>query len=578
MTLRRAAVLALAALVFPAAAQLRPAQPEVASGWTPKQLATAKHYMVAAANPLAVEAGLKMLARGGSAVDAAIATQLVLNLVEPSSSGIGGGAYLVHYDAASKALTALDARETAPAGATPTLFVKPDGQPMSFIEARWGGRSVGTPGVPRLLEVAHARHGKLPWKALFEPAIEIAEKGFAISPRLNRMIRADHGLAQEPGARSYFFDERGEPKAVGTILRNPEFAETLRALAARGADAFYGGDIARDIVAAVRGHRNPGTLSLEDLAHYRVRDVEPLCGAYRAWKLCGFPPSSSGGIAVLQVMGALEGRDMSRVRPNSAQAVHLKSEAERLAFADRARYVADDRFVDVPVKGLVDPAYIAARARLIRDDRSMGRASAGTPAGVSAAYAEDPMDEAAGTSHISVVDAQGNAVSMTTTIETFFGSRVMVRGFLLNNELTDFNFLPLAASGPVANRVEPGKRPRSSMTPFIVLDGKTGALDLVIGSPGGSGIIGFITKALIGVLDWNMDVQQAIDLPNYGSRNGPTEIESGSDLERLDGALKALGHDVRAIEMTSGLHAIRRTRDGWEGGADPRREGVARGR
>jgi gamma-glutamyltranspeptidase/glutathione hydrolase len=560
-----------------ATAQLRPSQPEPPSGWTAKPLAHAKQYMVAAANPLAVEAGLRMLEQGGSAVDAMVATQLALNLVEPSSSGLGGGAFFLYYDAKTKATRAIDAREVAPAGATPELVLK-DGKPMPFLEARVGGRSVGVPGTPRLLEVAHARYGKLPWKALFEPAIELAEKGFPVSPRFHKLVGDDKGLADEPAARAYFFDAEGRPKAVGTTIRNPEFAKTLRAMAERGADAYYTGDIAADIVKAVRGHRNAGTLSMEDLAGYRVRDVEPLCGPYRAWRLCGMPPSSSGGIAVLQILGELERFDMASVRPNSSQAVHLLSEAERLAFADRGRYVADDRFVDVPVKGLVDRGYIASRSALIQPEKSMGKASAGDPAGVKVAYADDPWDEVMGTTQISIVDREGNAVSMTTTIESFFGSRIMVRGFLLNNELTDFNFLPVEGGVAVANSVAPGKRPRSSMAPFLVFDGKTGAFDMTIGSPGGSLIITYVAKTLIGLLDWKLDMQRAIDLPNYGSRNGPTEIEKGTELEDVAASLKAMGHEVRAIDMTSGVQGIRRVKGGWEGGADPRREGVARGR
>jgi gamma-glutamyltranspeptidase / glutathione hydrolase len=560
-----------------AVAQLRPA-PETASGWTPKKLAHAKRYMVAAANPLAVDAGLKMLDKGGSAVDAMIATQLVLNLVEPTSSGLGGGAYLLHYEAKARSLAAYDGRETAPAGATPALFVRAGGKPMEFLEARVGGRSVGVPGTPRLLEIAHARHGRLAWKTLFEPAIELAEKGFPVSPRLHRLIGDDNGLAGEPAARAYFFDARGEPKAVGTIVRNPQFAATLRAIAAQGADAFYGGDIARDIVAAVRGHANPGTLSLDDLSSYRVRDVEPLCGAYRAWRLCGMPPSSSGGIAVLQILGMLARHDVAKMRPGSADAVHLLSEAERLAFADRARYVGDDRYIDVPVKGLVDTAYVASRAQLIRPEKSMNHAAAGTPPGARVAFADDPVDEVAGTSHVSIVDGDGNAVSLTTTIESSFGSRVMVRGFLLNNELTDFNFLPVEEGAQVANSVAPGKRPRSSMAPFLVFDAATGALEMTVGSPGGSHIIGFVAKTLVATLDWRMDMQAAIDLPNFGSRNGPTEIEKGTELERLRPTLRAMGHEVVAIDLTSGVQGIRRTPSGWEGGADPRREGVARGR
>ena len=568
----------LIATSLAATAQQRPSQPEPPSGWTPKKLATAKHYMVVAANPLAAEAGAAILAKGGSAVDAVIATQLVLGLVEPQASGLGGGAYFMHYDARSKAVSALDGRETAPAGATRELFLK-DGKPLAFQDAVVGGRAVGVPGLPRLLEVMHARHGKLAWATLFAPAIDLAEKGWPLSPRVQGMVAKDKSLASNAAARAYFFTADGQPHAAGTRLRNPEYARTLRTLAARGADAFYTGEIARDLVKAVTGHPvNPGTLSLADLADYRVRDVEPLCGAYRAWRLCGMPPSSSGGIAVLQMLGVLEGRDLGKVKPNAPEAVHLFAEAGRLAFADRNRYVGDDRFVDVPVQGLVDRAYLAGRAKLVEDGKAMGRARPGTPAGLKVALADDDREELPGTSHIVAVDREGNSVSMTTSIEYYFGSRQMVRGFLLNNQLTDFNFEPLAEGRLTANAIAPGKRPRSSMAPFIVTDAKSGRLDQVLGSPGGSLIIGYVAKTLVATLDWKLDMQAAIDLPNRGSRGGPTEIEKGTELDAVAGALKAMGHEVRAIDMTSGLAGIRRTAAGWEAGADPRREGVARGR
>jgi gamma-glutamyltranspeptidase/glutathione hydrolase len=560
-----------------AAAQVTQTQPEPPAGYVKHALATAKREMVAAGHPLAVEAGLGMLAKGGTAVDAMIATQLVLTLVEPQSSGLGGGAFLLYHDARAKSTAAYDARETAPSGATSSLFLKADGKPMPFQEAVAGGRSVGVPGVPRLLEVAHARHGRLPWATLFGPAIAIAEKGFPISRRLHLHIGERKDMAAQPAMRDYFFTLEGAPKPVGTVIRNPELAKVLRLMAAKGADAFYAGEVAADIVAAVRGHANPGTLSLDDLAGYRVRDVEPLCAGYRQWRLCGMPPSSSGGIAVLQMMGVLSRFDLASVRPASAEAVHLLSEAGRLAFADRNRYVADDRFVAVPVQGLVDAGYLAGRSAFIRADRSMGKAEPGTPPGVKVALADDPVDEAAGTSNIAVVDRWGNAVSMTTTIEAVFGSRVMVRGFMLNNQLTDFNFLPVEEGRAVANAVAPGKRPRSSMAPFLVFDA-AGAVEMTVGSPGGSLIIPYVAKALVATLDWKLDVQSAIDLPNMGSRNGPTEIEKGTELERTAATLKAMGHDVRAIAMPSGLQGIRRTKAGWEGGSDPRREGAARGR
>jgi len=567
----------LAACTF-SLAQDRPSQPEPPSGWTPKHLAHAKRYMVAAANPLAVEAGLRMLERGGNAIDAMVAVQLALNLVEPSSSGLGGGAFLLYYDAKAREIHAIDGREVAPSGATPQLFMAADGKPMAFQQGRVGGRSVGVPGTPRLLEVAHLRYGKLPWRTLFDPAIELAQKGFPVSPRFHKLVGDDNGLSDEPAARAYFFDANGQPKAVGTRVRNPQFAATLAKIAAGGADAYYTGEIGRDIVAAVNAHRNPGTLSMDDLAAYRVRDVEALCGTYRAYRLCGMPPSSSGGIAVLQIMGELSRFDMGAMRPGSAEAVHVVSEAERLAFADRNKYVADGRFVDVPVKGLVDPGYLRARSQRIQPEKSMGKAEAGDPVGVKVAYDDDPVDEIPGTTQISIVDSEGNAVSMTTTIEAFFGSRIMVDGFLLNNELTDFNFLPVEDGIGVANSVAPGKRPRSSMAPFLVFDAKSGDLAMTVGSPGGSLIIGYVAKALVGLIDWKMDMQQAIDLPNFGSRNGPTEIEKGTALEQVAPALKAMGHDVRAIDMTSGIQGIRRVAGGLEGGADPRREGVARGK
>jgi len=571
-----ASLLAAASLGTPA--QLRPSQPEPPSGWVKKELVTAKRHVVVAAHPLAAEAGLRMLDKGGTAVDAAIATQLVLGLVEPHASGLGGGAFLLVHDAKAGRTLAYDGRETAPSGAQPQLFLGADGKPMPFQAAVVGGRSVGVPGTPRLLEVAHARHGRLAWAALFQPAIEIAEKGFAMSPRLFTLVSKDASLAKESAARDYFFGADGKPRPVGALIRNPAYARTLRAMAAKGSDAFYTGEIAADIVAAVRGHANPGSMTAEDLAGYRVRDVEPLCGGYRQWKLCGMPPSSSGGIAVLQILGVLEGRDMAKVRPGSAESVHLLSEAGRLAFADRNRYVGDDRFVDVPVKGLVDAGYLAGRAKLIAAERSMGRAQPGTPPGLKVALADDPVDEVAGTSQIAIVDGQGNAVSMTTTIEGYFGSKQMVHGFLLNNELTDFNFQPVEDGRVVANAVAPGKRPRSSMAPFLVYDAGTGRLEQALGSPGGSLIINYVAKALVATLDWKMDMQSAIALPNLGSRGGPTEIETGTELAGVSAALKAMGHDVRAIDMTSGLAGIRRTATGWEAGADPRREGVARGR
>jgi gamma-glutamyltranspeptidase/glutathione hydrolase len=543
--------------------------------------------MAAAANPLATEAGLEILRVGGSAVDAAIAIQMVLTLVEPQSSGLGGGAFLLHWD--GRRVIAYDGRETAPMAADENLFLLPDGKAMPFYAAVVGGRSVGTPGAVRMLEVAHRRYGKLPWAKLFERAIRLAEDGFPMSPRLHSQLGSEKYLKTDPAASAYFYNADGTPKAVDTLMRNPALAASLRAIARHGADALHRGEIAADIVKAVRSHSNPGRLAESDLANYQVKSREPLCTDYRQWRVCGMPPPSSGGIAVGQMLGIFSVRNIAVVPPVEADgrlqpqpdAVHLFSEAGRLAFADRAQYVADSDFVPVNVSGLLDSAYLKERAQLITD-RSMGTAKPGIPPGSPSAAAEDMSPHKLATSHISVVDSFGSALSMTTTIEDGFGARVMVRGFLLNNQLTDFSFVAAANGLPVANRVQPGKRPRSSMAPTLVFDRASGQLVATIGSPGGSQIIGYVTKTLVGVLDWKLDVQQAISLPNFGSRNGPTEVEKGQIGPALVEALKARGHEVREIDMGSGLQGIVRVRRpdgtlGWAGGADPRREGVALG-
>jgi gamma-glutamyltranspeptidase/glutathione hydrolase len=565
----------------PAGAQTPPIAVEVApeaptGRRAPPPAEVAARHMVAAANPLAAAAGLEILRAGGSATDAAIAVQLVLNLVEPQSSGLGGGGFLVHWDADRRAVTTLDGRETAPAAATPERFLGPDGAPMAFMDAVVGGLSVGVPGTPRLLEAAHARWGRLPWARLFEPAIRLAEDGFAVSPRLAGLLAREERLAEDPRARAYFYDEGGAPKAAGTRLANPAFAETLRRLAAEGADAFYHGAIAEDVVATVAGHpANPGDMTMGDLAGYAVVERPPVCAPYRVFTVCGMGPPSSGAVAVAQILAIVEGADLARLGPGP-KAAHWLAEAGRLAFADRAMFLADPDFVAVPLRGLLDPGYLDDRARLVDPARSMGEAAAGEPPFQRSGLAPSDGVEA-GTTHIAVVDGDGDAVSMTTTIEAAFGARLMTAGgFLLNNQLTDFAFAPEADGRPVANRVEPGKRPRSSMAPTIVFDAFD-RLYVVAGSPGGSQIIGFVAKTLVGVLDWGLDPQAAVDLPNFGSRNGPTELEAGTEAETWAPALEAMGHEVQAGEMTSGIQALVVTPAGLLGGADGRREGVAIG-
>ena len=590
-----AAALALAGCHTPVNEQ--PPAPELGSGYrtdlTPRH---AERHMAAAANPLAAEAGREMLRQGGSAIDAAIAMQAVLTLVEPQSSGIGGGAFIMLWD--GKTVHAYDGRETAPAGATERLFLKPDGTPMAFTDAQIGGRSVGTPGVLRALEMAHKKTGHLQWAKLFEPAIRLSEQGFAISPRLHALIAADRFIPQSPDMAAYFLNADGTPKATGTLLKNPALAAVFKRIAKEGPDALYHGPIADEIARKVQGNRNAGSLSQADLKAYTAKERTPLCTDYKQYQVCGMPPPSSGGIAVAQILGtlqAVEARDprlaiapMKPVKSASPagleptpEAVHLIAEAGRLAFADRGLYVADSDFVAVPVAGLVAPDYLAKRAALI-GARSMGIAKPGQPAGIQVAYAPDRSPLRISTSQVVAVDDQGGAVSMTTTVEAAFGAHVMVQGFLLNNQMPDFSLIPEENGQPVANRVEPGKRPRSAMAPTLVFDRKSGELLATVGSPGGSQIIEYVSKSLVAMLDWNLDPQAAISLPNFGSRNGATELEQGLFSPALKQALKDKGHALSEIDMTSGIQAIVRTRDAHgklslSGGADPRREGEAVG-
>jgi len=535
----------------------------------------AETWMVTAANPLAVEAGARVLRAGGTAADAMVAVQAVLGLVEPQSSGLGGGAFLVWYDAETGALTTLDGRETAPLEATPRLFQTDDGTPMGFFDAVVGGRSVGTPGTPLLMREAYARWGKVPWSGLFDEAIALAEDGFLVSPRLALLVAGDAArLAVHPATASYFLPG-GEPVVAGDLLKNPDYAATLRTLAREGTAPFYTGEIAADIVATVReGSDNPGVLSPLDFAIYQVKERPAVCAPYRGHEVCGMGPPSSGALTVGQILGLIQPFDLAALGADSAEAWRLIGDASRLAFADRARYMADSDFVPVPVEGLIAADYLAQRARLLERDDSLPEVRPGSPEFDHSLWADDISLELPSTSHISIVDSYGNALSMTTTIENAFGSRLMVRGFLLNNELTDFSFRSHAEGVPIANRVEPGKRPRSSMAPTIVL--KDGAPVLVVGSPGGSRIIGYVAKTIIAHLDWGMDVQAAISLPNLVNRFGPYDLEAGTSAEDLAPALEAMGFEVTTRALTSGVQAIS-LGDGLKGGADPRREGIALG-
>ncbi|MFI0849472.1 gamma-glutamyltransferase [Mesorhizobium sp. IMUNJ 23232] len=553
--------------------------PEQASGTQEVKAVTASRQMVVAANPIAAQAGLDVLRAGGNAADALVAVQAMLGLVEPQSSGLGGGAFLVWYDAASGKITTFDARETAPAEATPDLFRDASGKPMAFFDAVIGGRSVGAPGVPRLLETVHRRYGTRPWPSLFESTIRLADGGFEVSPRLASSVAETADMFEKPSsAQAYFFDASGAPLKAGYRLANTAYASTLRTLASQGADAFYKGPIAADIVRAVRSHpTNPGLLSADDLENYRVKERAAVCAPYRGYEVCGMGPPSSGAIAIGQILGLLEPFDIATLGPNDPESWRLVGDATRLAFADRERYVADSDFVSIP-KGLLDPAYLRDRSALLRRPTALadGEAKAGEPPWDKAELRVDGVSaEIPSTSHFVVADAAGNVASITTSVENAFGSRLMVDGFLLNNQLTDFSFSPVKDGQNVANRVEPGKRPRSSMSPTIVL--KDGKPAFALGSPGGSNIIPYVATTLIGLIDWKMDMQKAIALPHLVNRFGPYDLEKGTKAEDLADDLTALGFKVAVKDLNSGLHGIAWTPAGLSGGADPRREGVAVG-
>lgn len=551
--------------------------PEAATGVIKKQRVDSKKDMVVAANPLATAAGSAMLAAGGTATDAAIAMQLMLGLVEPQSSGIGGGLFMLHFAGKEQLLQTIDGRETAPKAVHPDWFME-HGKVMDWHRAYVGGKSVGSPGVIRALAKAHQQWGKLPWATLFEPAIAAAEQGFVVSPRLAMLLHIyqDGGLSHFPASKEYFYPQ-GKALKAGQLLKNPAYAATLRRIAKEGENAFYSGENAKALVTAVNtAPVNPGKLSLHDLATYQAVERAPLCRPYREYRVCGMAPPSSGSLAVLQILGILEQFELKKLKPNSVQALHLFAQASRLAFADRERFLADPAFSQVPVDGLLAKDYLRQRASLINLKQDAASVNAGEPKGA-APLASSQAIEFENTSHLSVVDKNGNAVSMTTSIENAFGSGLWVNGYLLNNQLTDFSLDARKDGLWVANRVEAGKRPRSSMAPMMVFNQK-GELVLLAGSPGGSRIIDYVAQSLVAMLDWQLDPQQAADLPKVTHRNDFLALEQGTELELLLPKMRDLGYQPKAVELNSGLHLIKKSADGWQGGADPRREGMAQGR
>jgi gamma-glutamyltranspeptidase / glutathione hydrolase len=540
--------------------------------------AIARRHMIVAAEPDAAEAGRTVLRKGGSAVDAIIAAQMVLTLEEPQSSGIGGGSYLIVSD--GDALKAYDGREMAPASAKPTMFLDATGRPRRGRDAIPGGLSVGVPGTVAVLAMAHKVHGRLPWSDLFEPAIRLAEQGFHVPARLAKELR-DGGpeLAAMPDIRAIFTNPDGTLIAAGQTWRNPALAATFKDIAQKGPDAFYRGDIAQHIVSSVGGApRNPAVMTTDDLAQYRAKERNPLCGSYRSYKVCSLPPSTSGGATVLQILGMLEHFPQSQVQPTTLSGAHLFLEASRLAYADRDRWLGDTDFVAAPVQGLIDRSYLDGRARLIDPMRAAMRAEPGMPPlkfGLLKYAPQHPQVEH-GTSHLAAVDDNGEVVSMTTSIEAAFGAQIAAGGFLLNNELTDFSFEPAIDGNPVANAPAPGKRPLSSMSPAIVF-GPDGKFYAAVGSPGGRFIIEYVAEAVVNLIDGKLSMPQVATAPRLANLNGPSMIESATALERQVPALSAMGHRVRNIGFDSGVNGIRRVTGGYEGGADPRREGVALG-
>lgn len=537
-------------------------------------IAFAQKGVVSAADPRAAAAGQEILRAGGSASDAAMAMMLALTVVEPQSSGIGGGGFLVHHNGRSGQIETIDGREKAPSSATPQLFLTSEGKPMSFMQAAPGGRSVGVPGNIALMGRAHAKWGKIKWAKLFEPAIRLADDGFTVSPILEgRLAMLSKLWADFPEARAIYWQD-GRPKKAGDVVKNPALANHLRTLARGGPKAFYSGQNAQAIIAAAAGtKRNPTVITRKDISSYKVRDRAAVCTTYRIYRVCGMGPPSSGATTVFQILGMLERFDMKALGGNNPKSWHLIAEAMMLAYADREKYLGDPDFVQVPVAGLLDKTYIASRSAMISPDTSLAEYRAGNPPGAAPRTA-GISGEVSGTTHFVAVDKAGNMASMTSTVEGPFGSQLIANGYFLNNELTDFTFVPEKDGALVANRVEAGKRPLSSMSPTIVY-GPDGKVILAVGSAGGKRIIMHVAKTLIGVLDFGLSARDAIALPNIYFAGEAVQVESGTSLDTLRPALSGLGRMVVASELGSKVNAIEWTPQGWRGAADPRSEGVA---
>ncbi len=538
---------------------------------------SAKQYLISTSSQLASQVGKEILAKGGNAIDAAIAAQLVLNVVEPQSSGIGGGAFLLYFDAKSKTTHYFNGRETAPAEADSKIFLDKEGNPRAFNDVVNGGLSVGTPGLLKILKAAHDKYGKLSWEELFSPAIMIAKNGFPMDERIEVIAKNVAYLKDSPAFAALYLKEDGSPKELGTIITNPQLAQTFSIIAKEGIEPFYSGKIAQDMVKAVRNSpNNPGYLNLNDLENYKSQEGELICGTYRVkYKICSMPLPSSGGIALLQILGILENFDLSQLKPSSIDAIHLITEATRLGYADRNQYVAD--VADVPINKMLDKTYLKTRSQLISQKKALDQVEAGKFIDFKNDYQIDKKAvELPSTTHLSIIDKEGNAVAMTSSIEYYFGSVLNVDGFMLNNQLTDFSFKPEIEGKLVANRLEPGKQPRSSMSPTFVFDENNNLL-MVVGSPGGPRIIQFVLKTIIAYLDWGLDIQHAISLPNFVVLNDIIELEQRTDLEKLKTPLEKMGHKVKIADLISGIHAIVIKKDSIEGGADPRRAGAAIG-